>query len=520
MNKRAIIYARVSTDEQAERGYSLSTQLEAMREYCQRNGFTVIAEIADDCSGSIPVLERPGGGQVYQYLNNKRADVIVLYTIDRTARDKRDYPIEFLLFLRDVQDAGAELHYVDTGKSEGSIIDLFKAWQAGEERKKIVERSVRGRQAKARAGKWVGDSNPPYGYKKVGRLQDSRLEISEPEAAVVRRIFSLYIGLLAERLPLLGISALLTEEGIPPPRVGKRGEVWYTSTVKRILRNPAYLGQFSYAHNTIRIDLPHLAIVTPELWAAAQEQTRKNRELAGRNNKKYDYLLRGRLKCSCGLTLIGTPAHSAGGDVYLYYACGRYRGDRHILDCTESYLRVVKTDSLVWGWIYELVSDDEKLTEGFREWQRQNSQQLEPKQARLSALGEMKTRAERSIARLAEAYRFADSEEEATVLERERKIAVKQLIEIKAERAQLKKDLAKVELTPARLNTIRLAVGEIRGRLGDANFEQKREVLDLFCFAGKIGYQDDVRGLWCTCTINPDPEFLRFDSHFSAPPCD
>ena len=45
--KRAILYARVSTDEQARSGYSLAQQLEALREYAAREGFEVLEEVSD-----------------------------------------------------------------------------------------------------------------------------------------------------------------------------------------------------------------------------------------------------------------------------------------------------------------------------------------------------------------------------------------------------------------------------------------------------------------------------------------
>lgn len=44
MTKRAILYARVSTDEQAEKGFSLDTQISALQEYARRNGFEIAEE--------------------------------------------------------------------------------------------------------------------------------------------------------------------------------------------------------------------------------------------------------------------------------------------------------------------------------------------------------------------------------------------------------------------------------------------------------------------------------------------
>jgi site-specific DNA recombinase len=57
--KRAILYARVSTDEQARSGYSLAQQLEALREYAAREGYEVLEEVVDPGQSGAS-LERPG----------------------------------------------------------------------------------------------------------------------------------------------------------------------------------------------------------------------------------------------------------------------------------------------------------------------------------------------------------------------------------------------------------------------------------------------------------------------------
>ncbi len=57
--KRAILYARVSTDEQARSGYSLAQQLEALREYAAREGLQVLEEVQDPGQSGM-TLERPG----------------------------------------------------------------------------------------------------------------------------------------------------------------------------------------------------------------------------------------------------------------------------------------------------------------------------------------------------------------------------------------------------------------------------------------------------------------------------
>src|SRR4051812_26653327 len=58
-SKRAVLYTRVSTEEQARSGYSLAQQLEALREYVAREGYEVLEEVLDS-GQSGATLERPG----------------------------------------------------------------------------------------------------------------------------------------------------------------------------------------------------------------------------------------------------------------------------------------------------------------------------------------------------------------------------------------------------------------------------------------------------------------------------
>ena len=167
MSKRAVLYARVSTDEQAEHGYSLSTQLAAMRDYVAENGFVIVDEITDDYSGA--KLDRQGLDRVRSMIEQHDIDAVVVYASDRLTRN-----LAHSLILREEwQRAGIELHTVARGKSEnsaeGRLTENVEAVIAEYEREKIRERSRRGRVAKAAAGKWVGNSRPPFGYKRIGQ---------------------------------------------------------------------------------------------------------------------------------------------------------------------------------------------------------------------------------------------------------------------------------------------------------------------------------------------------------------
>src|SRR5262245_52885227 len=109
MNKQAVIYARVSTDDQAERGYSLPSQIQAMRDYADSHEMQVVGEFQDDCSGA--KLHRPKLDELRGMIERKEVDVVIVYAADRLSRN-----LAHLLILReDFRREGVELHYVNRG---------------------------------------------------------------------------------------------------------------------------------------------------------------------------------------------------------------------------------------------------------------------------------------------------------------------------------------------------------------------------------------------------------------------
>ncbi len=117
MTKRAVVYARVSTDEQAEKGYSFPTQLEAMRKYATEQGFTVSAEIQDDYSGA--KLDRLGLARLRKMLERGEAEAVICYSIDRLSRN----PGHAWELAETWHRAGIELHFCNRG-------DLTIRWKA------------------------------------------------------------------------------------------------------------------------------------------------------------------------------------------------------------------------------------------------------------------------------------------------------------------------------------------------------------------------------------------------------
>jgi site-specific DNA recombinase len=228
--KRAILYARVSTDEQARSGYSLAQQIEALRDHTANEGLEVLEEI-QDAGQSGASLERPGMDLVRDLVAAGGVSVVLAQDRDRFARE----PAYLYILREEFAPHGCVLRALnDRGDDspEGQLADGILDQIARFERLKIAERSRRGRQRKAREGKVVATHAPRYGFK----LNASRdgYEINEAEMEVVRRIFHL-VGV--EGRSIRSVSTILEREGIPTPKGAKH---WDRSFSRKCIEDDVY----------------------------------------------------------------------------------------------------------------------------------------------------------------------------------------------------------------------------------------------------------------------------------------
>src|SRR5918995_566518 len=159
--KRAILYARVSTDEQARSGYSLAQQLEALRDYAAREGYEVLEEVVD-AGQSGASLERPGMDRVRDLVATGGVSVVLAQDRDRFARE----PAYLYLLRREFEEHGCELRSLnDRGDDtpEGELTDGILDQLSKFERAKTAERSRRGKLRKAREGKILRRPNTAFG---------------------------------------------------------------------------------------------------------------------------------------------------------------------------------------------------------------------------------------------------------------------------------------------------------------------------------------------------------------------
>ncbi len=227
--KRAILYARVSSDEQVRHGYSLDQQIAALSEWAAREGYEVLEEVRDE-GWSGAYLERPGLDRVRDLVEAGGVGMVVAQDADRITRDPAhraflDDEFERLeTRLVALDDWGDDTH-------EGELLKFLKGWVSKGERLKFAERSRRARREKARRGETVGHLCAPLGFKYTPDRKG--LEVDPERMAVVRRIFEMAAG----GSSLLAIKKALELDGVPTPRGGSS---WTMGTLHPLVHNDVY----------------------------------------------------------------------------------------------------------------------------------------------------------------------------------------------------------------------------------------------------------------------------------------
>lgn len=221
----AVLYVRVSTDEQARTGVSLDAQEERLRAYCTMRSLVVAKVIREEgVSGSKPLAKRAGGADLLAMVSSGKATNVVALKLDRLFRNTADTLTTTTTWDR----AGVALHLVDYGgaaidtrSATGRMMLTMLAGFAEFERNLISERTTSALAYKRDHGRVSG--TVPYGYDRRG----DALVVNPAEQATIAQVRTLR----DEGLSLRAIAARLTDAGTPTKRGGK----WHPRTVSLLL---------------------------------------------------------------------------------------------------------------------------------------------------------------------------------------------------------------------------------------------------------------------------------------------
>ncbi len=370
-----------------------------------------------------------------------------------------------------------------------------------------VERTVRGKRGKVRAGHVV-TSKAPYGYRVVRDGHACRLEPDPEEARWVRAMYQwLLDGMtcyaIAEKLTALGVPT----RGDRDPRVWKRhGRGWATQTVNKLLRSRVYLGEWQYGKTARekrtgtarvrqaktapaeRLIVPVPVLVDAATWERAQERLRENFALA-RRHRRHPYLLAGFLYCgACGRRYVGM-GESAPGCHYCRCALttqpGRFPAGHPRLNLRAEYV-----EPAVWDYVIgELLRPDRLLAEVERQRQAA-AQEAEAIATRLSgieaALADVDRKLSALLAKELDGY-------PGEVIAQHRQQLLAQRSALIAERDALQARLTAETVTEDTVHALRELAEIVTTAVPAMTFEERRELLRRLRLRVTVLDRDRVR---------------------------
>lgn len=289
-------YIRVSTDEQAEEGYSIPAQKNRLEAYVLSQGWEIVQWYVDE-GESAKDLNRTELKRMLKAVEQNVFECVLVYRLDRLTRSVLDlYNLLNTFEKHDVKFKSATEVY-DTTTAIGRLFLTLVAALAQWERENLGERVRMGMQQKAKEGKWTV-SLPPLGYKS----KDSMLEIHPQESLIIKEIYNLYVS----GIGMWKIARELNERKI----YTRNGTPWGYSSINYILNNPVYIGKTRYNYrvnqeNYFEVEGIVPAIISEEEFNLVQKimNSRKNVHPRQATSK---YLFSKVLKCSrCGSSMIG-----------------------------------------------------------------------------------------------------------------------------------------------------------------------------------------------------------------------
>ena len=307
MNNNEILaglYLRVSTEDQAREGFSLSEQKERLEFYCKYNGYKIVETYIDAGISAKGGNHRPEFERMLEDGKEGKINMIICLKLDRITRSINDW--EMLMKYSETYDVNLAFvnDDINTTTANGKMISRIMMSVSQNEIERTSERTIIGLAIK----QGHIPHKAPLGYKH----ENKKLVVDPLTKDVIIRIFNLYF----EGMSYQKISTLFNKEQV----LGKTN--WRDSTIMAILTNEIYKGDFVHGKRT-KNPTYYSDVVEPlvskELWEECQVQKKKNSKSYMRT---LTYLFLQKIKCpNCDRILGGKATTKPNGNTYYYYYC-------------------------------------------------------------------------------------------------------------------------------------------------------------------------------------------------------
>lgn len=332
-------YLRVSTDRQADKGYSLSEQEKRIKAFCNSRDWDLI-KVYKDPGFTGSNLERPGLQKLIEEID--AYDIVLVNKLDRLSRSQKDtlYLIQDVFAPHNCNFVSIEESFDTTTALGIAMVGILSAF-AQLERSQIKERLKMGKEGRKKKGLWHGGHYIPIGYDYV----DGQLKIND-EAEQVKLIFQMFLNGASIRSIARHLNQNYTT----------RYTSWnYVGTVRRVLANPVYIGMVGEYKGQ------HEPIIDKDTFEKVQvildERKRGGKTPTGK------HLLTGMIFCGyCGARVGAVVTFNKKFQKkYSYYRCGcvdRQQLDKYKASCELTPKREEEIDNAVISEILKINPSD------------------------------------------------------------------------------------------------------------------------------------------------------------------
>ncbi|HDR8052046.1 recombinase family protein [Bacillus cereus] len=415
--KIVAIYARVSTTEQAEEGYSIDEQIRVLNELCEREGYFVYEEYIDRGISGKNISGRPAVQRLLMDAEQKKFDVVLVWKMNRLARKSLDLMnIVEKLNSKNIAFRSYTEKY-ETETSTGKLQFQLMAAIAEYERNNIAENVKMGMIARAKEGRWNGGQ--VLGYDVIEcegsnkKRKNTQLVINEKEAYTIRTIFKMYTSghgykSIANTINKLGHRT-------------KKGKTFSLNAIKIIVTNPIYAGYIRYnvrrdwsekGRNNIN-PAPiiqkgeHEPIILEGVWNVAQNVF-KSRSCKPNRVHDGEFPLTGIMRCPvCGAGMVISRTTNKLKDgtkrVLEYYVCGAWK-NKGTLVCRSNGVRTEYADAFVLDKLQRLMRSDKLIKELVKSVNSRNEKMFAPLQKEYNMYAKQMKELEQKMSKTFDAY--------------------------------------------------------------------------------------------------------------------
>ncbi len=459
----------------------------------------------DGVSGTVPLHQRPEGGQILMDAQRGKFDQLLIYKLDRLGRETR----LILNGVAELEKAGVRVRSMteefDTGTSTGRLMLTLLSGFASHERDVTRERSVAGTNRVAEAGVWLGGI-VPYGYRKIGGKRDAKIVICKDtlpglamsEDDVIREVFRLAAVdhksccVIAERLRALDIPCAYVRDDRLLLR-GKRKErtagVRRPGRIRWLITNKTHMGIHEFGKRSAKqravISRPVPAIVAEEHWKQAQQTLRDNFLFSARSAKRQ-YLLR-------GLTYVGTASNRRKAEEQFYYRCnGSHSPSIYVARgrCKSKSVRGDHLEEQVWSDVESFLRNPEPVLKQLQarlESESQDSGQTRKKLTRLEGLLAQKATERSRFVGASGRGRLTDAELDSQLEE-----IGKEETALEAQIAEMKSKMAGADSIGATICSAQTFLAELRKRLDEPfGYVQKRRLIEALVAGVRVETEEE-----------------------------